>query len=138
VQHEGTFAAPKMPKLDVGSPRITSLSLTGARIALPLKIANVNQFPLPLGGILGTVDLAGARVGRIALPETPAVPSQGERTVDVPLDVSFLQAGAAVAEAIRSGVAEVKVDAILNAAGASIPIKVARTVQLQRAPAGSG
>jgi hypothetical protein len=37
---------------------------------------------------------------------------------------------------LRTGVAEVKIDAILNAAGASIPVKVARTVELQR-PTGS-
>ncbi len=137
LQHEGTFAAPKMPKLDVGAPQITSLSLTGARIAVPLKIANANGFPLPLGGILGTVDLAGARVGRIALPESAPVPSNGQTTLNVPLEVSFLQAGSAVAQAIRSGVAEVKIDAIVNAAGASIPLQVARTVELQRAPGGS-
>jgi len=137
LQHEGTFAAPKIPKLDVGSPRITSVSLTGARLSVPLKIANVNGFPLPLGGILGTVDLAGARVGRISLPEAAPVPSNGQTTLNIPLDVSFLQAGAAVAEAIRSGVAEVKIDAIVNAACASIPLKVAKTVALQR-PGGSG
>ena len=137
LQHEGTFAAPKIPKLDVGSPRITSVSLTGARLSVPLKIANVNGFPLPLGGILGTVDLAGARVGRISLPEAAPVPSNGQTTLNIPLDVSFLQTGAAVAEAIRSGVAEVKIDAIVNAAGASIPLKVAKTVALQR-PGGSG
>jgi hypothetical protein len=58
--------------------------------------------------------------------------------VNVPLDVSFLQTGTAVAEAIRTGVAEVKVDAILNAAGASIPVKVARTVQIQRSTGSAG
>src|SRR2546421_2385748 len=126
LQHEGTFAAPKMPKVDVGSPQITSISLTGARLSLPLKIANMNGFPLPLGGILGTVDIAGATVGRIALPEGAPVPSQGESTVMLPLNVSFLQSGAAAAQAIRSGVAEVKVDAILNAAGASITGERAR------------
>jgi len=138
LQHEGTFAAPKMPKLDVGSPQITSISLTGARLSLPLKIANTNGFPLPLGGILGTVDIAGATVGRIALPEAAPVPSKGESTVTIPLNVSFLQSGAAVAQAIRTGVAEVKVDAILNAAGASIPVKVARTVELQRTTGSAG
>jgi len=138
LQHEGTFAAPKMPKLDVGSPRITSLSLTGARLALPLQIENVNGFPLPLGGILGTVDIAGSRVGRIALPEAAPVPAKGRTTLDVPLNVSFLQTGAAVAQAIRTGVAEVKIDGILNAAGASIPVKVAKTVELQRASGSAG
>jgi len=133
LSHEGTFAAPKMPKLDVGAPQITSLSLTGARLSLPLKIANLNGFPLPLGGILGTVDIAGARVGRVALQEAAPVPSKGETTVNVPLDLSFLSTGQAVAEALRSGVAEVKVDAMLNAGGAVLPLKAARTVQLQRA-----
>src|ERR671936_1416127 len=38
LQHEGTFAAPKVPKVEVGSPRIPSLSLPGDRLALPLKI----------------------------------------------------------------------------------------------------
>jgi LEA14-like dessication related protein len=138
LRHEGTFAAPKMPKIDVGPPQITSLMLTGARVALPLKIVNANGFPLPLGGILGTVDIAGSTVGRIAMPQAAPVPSNGETTVTVPLNVSFLQSSAAVAQAIRSGVAEVKVDAILNAAGASIPLKVARTVELQRATGSAG
>jgi hypothetical protein len=57
--------------------------------------------------------------------------------VTIPLDISFLQGGSAVAQAIHTGVAEVKIDAVLNAAGASIPLKVARTVELQRA-VGSG
>jgi LEA14-like dessication related protein len=138
LQHEGTFAAPKMPKLDVGAPQVTSLSLTGARLALPLRIENANAFPLPLGGILGTVDIAGARVGRIALPEAAPVPANGQTTLNLPLNVSFLQTGAAVAQAIRSGVAEVKIDALLNAAGASIPVKVAKTVELQRATGSAG
>jgi LEA14-like dessication related protein len=138
LQHEGTFASPKLPKFDVGAPQVTSLSLTGARLALPLQIENLNAFPLPLGGIVGTVDIAGARVGRIALPEAAPVPSQGKTTVNVPLNVSFLQTGAAAAEAIRTGVAEVKIDALLNAAGAAIPVKVARTVQLQRATGSAG
>ena len=138
LQHQGTFAPPKMPRLDLGRPQITSLSLTGARLSLPIRIANLNGFPLPLGGLLATVDLAGARVGRIAMPQAAPVPSNGETTVTVPLDVSFLQAGSAVAEAIHTGVAEVKIDAVLNAAGASIPLKVSRTVELQRAtPGGS-
>jgi LEA14-like dessication related protein len=138
LKHEGTFAAPKMPKVDVGSPQVTSLSLMGARLGLPLQIENLNAFPLPLGGILGTVDIAGSQVGRIALPAAAPVPAKGHTTVNVPLNVSFLQSGAAVAQAIRTGVAEVKIDGILNAAGASIPVKVSKTVELQRATGSAG
>jgi LEA14-like dessication related protein len=138
LQHEGTFEAPRMPKFDVGSPKITSLLLTGARIELPLKISNLNAFPLPLGGILGTVEIAGARVGRIAMPQSAPVPAGKELTLRIPLDVNFLSAGAAAAQAIKSGIAEVKIDATLNAAGATLPVKIARTVELSRATGSAG
>lgn len=133
LEHSGTVKSPKMPKFDIGSPRVASMSLTGARLAVPLKINNVNFFPLPLGGILGSVEIAGAKVGRISLPEAPAIAAGKETTVDIPLDVSFLSAGAAAFSAIKSGSAEVKIDALLNAAGATLPIKVARTVEITRA-----
>ena len=136
VEHEGTIAAPKMPVFDVGSPRITSLSLLGARLSVPLRISNLNGFPLPLGGILGDVSIAGAKVGRVAMSEAAPVPAGKETTLSIPLDVSFLSAGAAAASAIKTGVAEVKIDAMLNAAGATLPVKVAKTVELQR-PTGS-
>ena len=136
VEHEGTFASPKMPKFDLGSPRITGITLTGARLSVPLKIQNLNSFPLPLGGILGNVAIAGANVGRIALPEAAPVAAGQETTINLPLDVNFLSAGSAAAQAIRTGVAEVKIDATLNAAGATLPFKVAKKVELQR-PTGS-
>ena len=132
VEHEGTFASPKMPRFDVGSPRITGLTLTGARLSVPLKIQNLNSFPLPLGGILGNVAIAGANVGHIALPESAPVAAGKEATINLPLEVNFLSAGSAAAQAIRTGVAEVKIDATLNAAGATLPFKVAKTVELQR------
>lgn len=132
LSHEGTFAPPKMPKFDIGAPKITSLSLTGARLAVPLKISNANWFPLPLAGILGEVEIAGAKVGRIAMAEQAPVPAGKDATLMLPLDVSFLSAGAAAAQAIRTGIAEVKIDATLRAAGATLPVKVARTVELQR------
>jgi LEA14-like dessication related protein len=132
VSHEGTFSAPKMPKLEIGSPRITGISLTGAHLQIPLKIANGNGFPLPLGGVLGDVELAGSKVGHVALSETAPVPAGQEATLLIPLEVNFLSAGQAVTQAIRTGVAEVKLDVTLNAGGAMLPFKIARTVELQR------
>ena len=136
LEHEGTFAAPKMPKFDIGSPQITGLSLTGARLSVPLKISNLNGFPLPLGGILGDVSIAGSKVGRVAMPSAAPVPAGKETTLLIPLDVSFLSAGAAAAQAIRTGLAEVKIDATLSAAGATLPLKVAKTVELQTPTSG--
>jgi LEA14-like dessication related protein len=132
LQHEGTFASPKMPDLSLGSPQIQSISLTSARLSLPLQIGNANSFPLPLGGLVGNVQIAGANVGQIALKQQAPVAAGKQTTLNIPLDVSFLSAGQAAAEAIRSGVAEMKIDATLNAGGVSLPLKVAQTVQLRR------
>lgn len=132
LQQEGTFASPKMPTLSLGSPRIQSVSLTSAHLLVPLHIGNANPFPLPLAGLLGSVEIAGAPVGHIALKQQVPVAAGKETTLNIPLEVSFLSAGQAVAEAIRSGVAEMKIDATLNAGGVSLPLKVAQTVQLQR------
>ena len=129
---KGTFAAPKMPKFSLETPRIESVSLTGARLLVPLKIANANSFPLPLGGIIGSVQLAGADVGQIALKEQAPVPSGKEMTVNIPLQINLISAGEAVAQAIHAGVAEMKIDATLNAGGATLPVKISQTVQLQR------
>lgn len=132
LEHEGTFAAPKMPTFEIGSPRITGLSLTTAQLSIPLKINNLNGFPLPLGGLLGSVTLAGANVGHISLPEAAPVPSASSTTLLIPLDVNFLSAGTAAAQAIKTGIAEVKIDATLNAAGVTLPFRVAKTVEFQR------
>lgn len=132
LEHEGTFASPKMPQLSLGSPQIESLSLTSARLSLPLQIGNANGFPLPIAGLLGTVQMAGRNVGQIALKQQAPVPANQQTTLNIPLEVSFLSAGQAVAGAIRSGVAEMKIDATLNAGGVSLPLKLAQTVQLRR------
>ena len=137
LEHEGTFVAPKMPTFEIGSPRITGMSLTTASLSIPLKIGNLNAFPLPLGGILGDVSLGGAHVGHIALPQAAPVPAGKDATLLIPLDVNFLSAGTAAAQAIKTGIAEVKIDATLNAAGATLPFRVAKTVEIQRPTSGT-
>lgn len=102
-----------------------------------MKITNANGFPLPLVGILGDVSLAGARVGHISLPQAAPVPAGKDTTLLIPLDVNFLSAGTAAAQAVKTGIAEVKIDATLNAAGATLPFRVAKTVEFQRRPTGS-
>ncbi len=75
LAHDGAFEAPKMPKFDVGRPRIAAITMSGARLSVPLQISNPNGFPLPIGGVLGDVWVAGANVGRVALPQAAAVPA---------------------------------------------------------------
>ena len=72
-----------------------------------------------------------------AAPQAAPVPAGKDTTLLIPLDVNFLSAGTAAAQAIKTGIAEVKIDSTLNAAGATLPFRVAKTVEFQRRPTGS-
>ncbi len=130
LEHEGTFAPPRLPDFEIQSPKILSIGLLGARLSLPLKIGNKNSFPLPLGGILGSVEIAGEKVGRVALPAQAMVEAGKETILSLPLDISFLSTGAAVASALRSRVAEVKIDGTLTSGTSTLPLHLAQTVNL--------
>lgn len=130
LEHEGTFAPPHLPQLEILSPKIVSIGLTGARLSLPLKIGNTNGFALPLGGILGSVEIAGEKVGRVALPAQGVVEAGKETIISLPLDVSFLSAGAAVASALKSRVAEFKIDGTLTSGTSTLPVHLAQTLNL--------
>src|ERR1041384_1737475 len=93
VQHEGTFASPRMPKLSLGAPQLVSMSLLGARLLLPVTVANPNDFPMPIAGIVGDMTIASAPGAQIVLHEQPPVPPHGEGVVEVPIDLAFVTTG---------------------------------------------
>jgi LEA14-like dessication related protein len=132
LEHEGVIEPPHLPSVSLQPPRIVSLHFTGARLALPLKLTNTNAFPLPLGGVDGTVDIEGARVGRVALAQLPAVGASSEQTIELPLDISFVSAGLAVASALKAGAAHIKLDGTLRSLGASLPLHIDQNVQFSQ------
>jgi LEA14-like dessication related protein len=133
VAHEGTIPTPKLPQIAIDSPRLTSLSPLGARIVIPLKVANPNGFPLPLVSIAGELRIAGQPVGQLALPPQGMVQAQTERTVMVPLDLSFLSAGVAVARALQEGQAEITLEgSIAVGPGATLPVHHSQIVTIKR------
>ena len=135
LEHEGVIEPPHLPSVSLQAPRIISIGFTGARLALPLKLTNSNAFPLPLGAVDGIVEIEGAKVGRVALAQPPAVGPSAERTIELPLDISFVSTGLAVASALKNGAAHVKLDGTLRSMGASLPLHIDQNVQFS---SGSG
>jgi LEA14-like dessication related protein len=122
-EKEGTVPLPKLPDVSLGTPKIGQLSLTSARIDVPLVFANKNPFPLPLGTFSAALRIEGADVGEVGAQPVGRVDAQGAKTVTLPVTVHFSQAMAA-ARAIREGRAHVAVDGQLAAEGASVPFHV--------------
>jgi LEA14-like dessication related protein len=122
--YENTFGVPKIPAFAFQSPRVQSLSFTGARLVFPIQLTNQNSFPLPLGGFSAAIAIAGTQVGT-SNASLPATLSGGAtHVVELPLDVNFLQTGMAIANAIRGGNANVKLDGALRSGAASVPIRL--------------
>ena len=130
--HQGTFAPPHAPQIQLGSPRLTGVTLSGAQLVIPLKVTNRNPFPLPLGAVTGSIEVDGTRLGRVALAEQPAIAGSAEQTIELPLEVNFFSAGRAVAQALKRGSALIKVDGALKSGGAALPVHLEQNVQLQQ------
>jgi LEA14-like dessication related protein len=132
ISHEGTLPAPRLPVLALQSPRLLAVNPLGATLSIPLRIGNPNPFPLPLAGIACEVKISGAVVGRIDSPAQGIVDAASERIVTIPLKISFLSAGLAVARWLQSNEVEIALDGSLTIGSARLPLHLQQTLQLQR------
>ena len=126
---EGDLTLPTLPTVTLEAPRVVSLGFTGAKLVFPLEIENPNDFPLPASGLIGSLSFAGVRVGQAHGGGQP-VPAHGRHKVEVALDIGFLTAGAAVAQAIADGRGEVALEGTLDTGGVQLPVRARQSFEL--------
>jgi LEA14-like dessication related protein len=131
LSHEADFEVPKIPNVELSSPRIAQLSLTSATVELPLTVTNRNSFALPIGDLSGAVQIAGANVGTVSAGALGTLPGGTPRMVTLPFTVNFGSALAA-ANALRRGSGTVAFNGQLQSGGASIPLNLSQTVTFRR------
>ncbi|MCC6338097.1 MAG: LEA type 2 family protein [Myxococcales bacterium] len=129
---EGTFEVPKVPQVAFGNPRVSNVTLQGATIEFPLTVTNRNTYALPIGGVTGTVSLAGAPLGTLSTGNLGAMDGKGTRQVALPLSVNFFSAGLAVARAVQGNNAQVSFNAQVQSGATALPLKVDQLVNLVR------
>jgi LEA14-like dessication related protein len=125
---EGVLPLPRLPEVSIGTPKIGQLSLSSARLDLPLVLVNGNPFALPLGSISGALRIAGADVGQIAAQPVGRVDARATKTVVMPVTIRFAQAFAA-AKALREGHGHVALEGLLSSEDASVPFHVEHDVE---------
>lgn len=128
LSYQGSFPVPKLPDVTFQPPRIQSLTIQGARIVFPIQIANKNEFPLPLGGLSANLAIAGASVGTVQAVTPPSLAASQAHVLEIPLDVNFWQVGWAVAQAIQSRSANVRLSGALRSGAASLPIEMSENL----------
>lgn len=132
LQYDGAFEVPKLPAVRMLNPKVSALTLTGATIEFPLEVTNRNTYPLPVSQVTGGVAIAGASVGSLSTGDLGALQGRGVRTVTLPLQLNFLQAGMAVANIVRGGTATVQFNAQVQSGGQQVPLPLSQALTFLR------
>jgi LEA14-like dessication related protein len=131
MKAEGSFDIPKLPEIELESPRIEDLSLSGATIALPLTLTNVNALPLPVERLQAALSIEGAALASVDVAEIKTLAPGTPRRLTVPIKIDFTQSLAA-AQAIRKGLARFELGGTVTSGRAAIPFRVAEQLTLKR------
>lgn len=132
LEREGTFPVPKVPQIKIESPRITNLSLTGATVEIPLTVTNRNGFPLPVGGVVGALKVAGADVGTLTTGNLGMLEASGSKQLTLPVKVDFLKASQAALALRSGGNAQVRFDGKLTSDKTSVPVDFNQLLNFRR------
>lgn len=97
----GSFSLPKLPDVSVQSLRVNRITLSGAELALGLKVSNANAFPVRLNGIRYELKLADASLIRGESARPLSVGARNSDTLLLAVAVDYARLGS-VAQQLRS------------------------------------
>ncbi len=127
----GQFEVPKVPAVQVASPRVRNLSFQGATLELPLTLTNRNSFELPIQGVSGQLSIGGANVGTVSTGDWGALGGRASKQVVIPVQLNFLAAPAA-ARAIASGQGQLALSGQVHSGAAAVPFNLSQLVSFLR------
>jgi LEA14-like dessication related protein len=103
VTSDGDFPRLSLPRLSVADLDVARVDASGARLDLRLELENPNDFPLSVGDLDYSLDLAGSRVARVEDAGRLTVGRGGTGAWTVPVRIDFAEAGRALAQALTGG-----------------------------------
>jgi LEA14-like dessication related protein len=90
VAHEGELPMVHLPSVGIDSASFKKLSLTGADIALKLKVTNPNAFNLLLNKMTYTLGVNGATWASGTTTKPVAVKEKGDSIIEIPVSLNLL------------------------------------------------
>jgi len=93
---DGGFPAPRRPQFSPNRLKLKNLNISGAELALKLDIDNEHGSNLFFENVDYSISLAGIDVGGGFIEELGSVDGATTETVSIPIEVDFLDAGAAL------------------------------------------
>jgi LEA14-like dessication related protein len=122
ASHAGQVALPALPAIRLASATVRLASLTEVDLALTLAVDNRNPFPLPEGELKFAVSLGGEVVATVDGEALAEVPAQREGRVVIPVRLSLLGAGRALATAVRGGSADLRLSGEAKIGALPVPL----------------
>ncbi len=132
ISKSGVFALPKLPTFSMGAPQIEELSLTGARLTIPMNISNSNAFALVADGLKGEVSIGGTKVGSTEVRLASPLGANATQTIALPIEIDFLSSGTAVAKLLKGGKAQVALNGSFDSGNASVPVALNQLLEFVR------
>ena len=99
----GQFNVPKIPKISMNQVRLDKISLMGASILFSLDISNTNPFALSINGLDYRIKLGGTQFAQGVANNISNLSENGKTTVEIPLNVSFIQLGQSAYQLLTKG-----------------------------------
>jgi LEA14-like dessication related protein len=125
ASHSGTVDLPTLPAFRIASARVKLASLTEVEVELTLAIDNRNPFPLPEGELKYALALGGEVVATADGEALAGVAARTEGRVVIPVRLSLLGAGRALAAVVRGGTADLRVTGEAKLGSLPVPLDVA-------------
>ena len=102
---EGTFSIPHLPKVSLGKAHVEKISILGASMMLSIELENDNPFAIRVAGIEYSVKLGGTPFAS-GSARGKAVSESGTATINLPIDIDFIQVGRAAVQLLKGASAE--------------------------------
>lgn len=103
LNFDGKIPVVRLPEFELGSLKLTNLSLTKADFEIDLNIQNPNAFDLSFMDLNYDLSLSGLSALSGRLEQETKVSRKSSANIKLPLSVNLMQLGAGIAGSIRDG-----------------------------------
>lgn len=103
VSKSGSIPNVKLPKIRVGALKLNNISLSGADLALILKVDNPNIFGINLNKLKYRFDVNGRSWGTGEIAQALRITEKGEGELTIPISLNFMELGMGLYNALTRG-----------------------------------
>ena len=132
LSHEGTFTLPDIPRIALGTPRVTGVAIDHATVELPVTLTPKGSYPIPLQALEAAVTIGGAHIGDVSAKDIGTLEPGTPRSVTLPLTIPFSGALGAAQAILKGGSIPIALEGQLHSGPAPVPFSVKTTAQFRR------